>query len=84
MGQNPVITIRNLPYSAADLGSSRSLTMSQEDAMTEVDLLQNLQITDHGGLMTYSGYHPDLGNVHIAVPPMGESILLLPFEAQRE
>lgn len=60
----------------------RFITYSLEQAHEDVQQLSNVEVSDLGGVVHYSGIHPNYGSVHIVIPAMGESLLLLPFVFQ--
>ncbi|MGV1754798.1 hypothetical protein [Agrobacterium sp. CG674] len=60
-------------------GSLRNISVSFEAAYEAVALLENSQVEESGGVTVYSGRHPEHGNIHIAIPAIGNGMLLLPF-----
>lgn len=57
----------------------RLIRVGWEDVHQHIALLQGATFVDTGGAEIHSGLHPEFGNIHIVVPPMGDGILLLPF-----
>lgn len=60
-------------------GSLRNISVSYEAAYEAVGLLKDVQTEESGGITVYSGHHPEHGNIHIAIPAIGDGMLLLPF-----
>lgn len=59
--------------------SLRHIYVSFEEAFEAVDLLLGKQVLEMEGVTVYSGEHPEHGSIHIAVPAIGDGLLLLPF-----
>lgn len=57
----------------------RNLSMDFEAAHEAVDEMENVTVEELQGVTVYSGKHPKHGNIHIVIPALGDSLLLLPF-----
>lgn len=57
----------------------RATEISIEEAYEEIELLQDKQKVESGGVEVYSGFHPVHGAVHIILPPVSTGLLLKPF-----
>ncbi|MCK1543296.1 hypothetical protein IVB12_15380 [Bradyrhizobium sp. 179] len=69
---------------------SRITEVSHERAYELANELQNKETYEGQVCTVFSGTHPELGDVHITIPPMGNSLLaaadltkLLPIVTQR-
>jgi hypothetical protein len=50
-----------------------------ETAIIEADKLENANRQEAGGCTVYTGRHPEHGDIHIIIPPLGGGLLLFPF-----
>ena len=50
-----------------------------ETALSEAERLENCIKRESAATTVYSGRHPDHGDIHIIVPPIGNGYLLFPF-----
>jgi len=50
-----------------------------ETALLEAEKLENSNRQEIAGSTIYTGTHPEHGNIHIIIPPLGGGILVFPF-----
>lgn len=50
--------------------------VSIERAYELADQLTNKSLHENAATKVFSGNHPELGDVHITIPPMGDSLIL--------
>lgn len=63
----------------AEQKNLRNIMVSYEAAYEAVALLENKEVHHAEGVDVYSGRHPEHGNIFIAIPALGDGMLLLPF-----
>jgi hypothetical protein len=65
------------------LANPRFIEIPLERVQEEIRKLEGATYSDTGGVEVHSGKHPEHGNIHIIIPPIGDSLLLLPFVIQQ-
>lgn len=64
IAKTPALSVQDIPYDAAWVEGSK---------------LEGCVRTEREGATVFTGVHPEHGNIHIVIPPVGNGLLLFPF-----